>query len=672
MAIYTDEDLDESPGGGGGGGTSSSGGVADWPSTAVRYYALDPDGGSDFAAGYSDTSMATAGTLAMRTWAVLEAIIPQNGDGRQIVIGIKPRAAGATIAEDFYWRGKTGYRSVIIHGTTDFSDTATDQKVAGAVVAASGAGAGGLYTAAAGATTSVVTVNGGDTLPAELSIVGKRVRFTGNVTGALANVVNNISSVTAGAGGTLTFGNNLGSAPAVDDTFYIEHPGVVFGKVYIAGEGASSGSPIEAIAPVTTGNGFSVWGIASTTTGATSDFTVCGPMRNLNMAFCESRGGASFASFLGVGFLNMQVSAIRNQAGSAVALGTGFLAEGAFFVQDCTNVTITPMAHTDTAGSAARFIRCAAFGLGGFGSYFNLGVNLERCGWGQTPVSTQGADGSNTTDIVFGRDPNGSTTRVTRIVGVPTTGTPVAGLYLRMSNCRVSGADITGVGARAGIRIEGHGVAVSVNAVSGSSSNTGAGIDVASCLGSTLRLGEASANTVTGTLGDILIGNSIITTHASLDTTNVNDERGNTIMGLGGTVAGQATVVTNKHGSALAIGDIVRSNATTGQVVKAQGDTAANAAGPLLTMVTPPANNADGYAVPFGHGEWVNCDTGPAAAALLYLDEGTAGVATSTVPPVAATNQKRRLGHALIVSGTKARVYGSPELLAVTSDGVAP
>jgi hypothetical protein len=132
-----------------------------------------------------------------------------------------------------------------------------------------------------------------------------------------------------------------------------------------------------------------------------------------------------------------------------------------------------------------------------------------------------------------------------------------------------------------------------------------------------------------------------------------------------------ALVMTNGDGGAHAVGDVVRqSGAAT--VIKAQADTAAHAAGPLLVAVTPAAAAAVGYYIPLsGNLRLLNFDGAPTSLAIAYLSTGTAGNATTTIPALAATNQKRRLGLVEVVSGTTGITQCTPDNLAVAADGLA-
>jgi hypothetical protein len=235
----------------------------------------------------------------------------------------------------------------------------------------------------------------------------------------------------------------------------------------------------------------------------------------------------------------------------------------------------------------------------------------------------------------------------------------------------VRGVEIINQGAKPCLALGASAAGYDINDVVGSTGNT----DVGTAVGGTrnsVRIGRIEAVTVTGTLGDMRISAGAIATYAGLAFTNVVDNAGNDISGALGKVVSESVLVTNASGVTLAIGNIVRTTGVSGEVTRSLADTAANAGGDLLVMTTTPLNTALGYAVPFSAPAWVTFDAVPTPNVLSYLDEATAGVATQVVPPVAATNQKRRLGRPLRISGTLGLMTATPEMLPVTSDGVTP
>jgi hypothetical protein len=117
---------------------------------------------------------------------------------------------------------------------------------------------------------------------------------------------------------------------------------------------------------------------------------------------------------------------------------------------------------------------------------------------------------------------------------------------------------------------------------------------------------------------------------------------------------------------------VCRADAALG-MLKAKADTAAHAT--AVYGVSYSQNTVGGRVVFVNSGfVTVNFDVAPVVGDIAYLSQTNAGNATKTVPPVAATNQKLRLGIVVRVigGGTLAVVHFRPELIPVTSDGVAP
>jgi hypothetical protein len=246
----------------------------------------------------------------------------------------------------------------------------------------------------------------------------------------------------------------------------------------------------------------------------------------------------------------------------------------------------------------------------------------------------------------------------------------LAGLEIRC-NAAVRGVEIINQGAKPALTLGASAAGYDINDVVGSTGNTDVGIAVAGT-GNSVKIGRIEAVTVAGTLGDIRISSGAIATYAGLALTNVVDNVGNDISGSLGKVVSESILVTNASGVTLDIGNIVRTTGVSGEVTRSLADTAANAGGDLLVMTTTPLNTALGYAVPFGSPAWVTFDAAPTPNVLSYLDESAAGLATQVVPPQAATNQKRRLGSPLKISGTLGLMTAAPEIIPITSDGVSP
>lgn len=616
--------------------------VADWTAglASPRYFAVDSAAGSNSNLGYSDTSMAAAGALAVQTLAQLRLIVPTIGAGRTLVIAIK-----GTFAEDLVLQLQ-GYARILVRATADFVNTATEKVVCGGTTKLAGPNGNGSFSVIAGATTTLFTTSGAVTLTAEPALLGKRVRFA---TGALAGTCCTIEKNT---GTAITPDSTLAGAPALGDTFFIEEPGVTVQRVVIEGTGSSESGTSTATTSI------SIAGIATTSTSADA-WSVCGPYTVFEAAFCEQRGASGTTQlFRFEGPMQILLRRTYSDEGGTSRAPCGGRVEGTVFIRGAISVTWSSWWQVQSGGRV-QFRLCQQLGsvLSGGGAWSS--VLIQNCGGLATT-----AGGSNTVFSAVGN--NGSTTlRRARINN--------AGITVQQSSLAVRGVEALNLGANAAVVMQGLGCALAVDDLIGSTGNTGVVVDLSTGIGNQVALGTVTAITAIATGGDINLAGGAVATFAGLATTNVVDSAGNNVQGSGGAVVGPCRRYTNKDGTALAIGEIVRVSAA-GQVVRAQADTSAHNDGPLFVSVTPPANNGEGYFVAMNapH-KWVLFDAAaPAVASLAYVSPGTAGAGTVTVPAPAATNQKRRIGHVAESSGSLGLVTGSPELLTVTSDGLAP
>lgn len=223
---------------------------ADWALATTRYYAVDFVGGSDTNRGYSDASMAAAGAVAVKTLTQLKAILPANGAGRAVVIAVKGPTANTAAAisylkpdnvtlDDLDLRAYGNYRYALVRTTQDFSNTATDKVVCAPVLGQVGPNGDSSFTIAGGGTVNTFSVSAG-TLTAKPGLYAMRVRFSGNVTAALANqsrvIWKNSSS-------QIILGMDASVAPVAGDTFWVERPGVIVDQFYSpTSSGAGNGS----------------------------------------------------------------------------------------------------------------------------------------------------------------------------------------------------------------------------------------------------------------------------------------------------------------------------------------------------------------------------------------------------------------------------------------------
>jgi len=155
---------------------------------------------------------------------------------------------------------------------------------------------------------------------------------------------------------------------------------------------------------------------------------------------------------------------------------------------------------------------------------------------------------------------------------------------------------------------------------------------------------------------------------ADLAVNSIADQQGNQILVESlGNPAPQPRVKST-GASSIAVANLVRLSGLT--VVTARANTAANAAS-VMGVTSHTAASGSPVFVQNGDFVWIDFDAAPTVNAIAYLSVTTAGRATTTIPPLAATNQKLRLGHVVSVSGTLGLVAWKPEVLAVLADGLA-
>jgi hypothetical protein len=606
--------------------------IASWPTSVVRYYLVDYDHGDDVNVGYVDhTPTATDwSSSAVKTLLRASQIVPRLGAQRAVKILIKPRAGGAAYLSpdgtvDNLDLGYSMYRYVCARGTTDGTDSATDRIRCGFITAIPGPNADGSWTVTAGATASTVSVASG-TISSEPSAVLYRVRFVGNVTAALANQVR---AVWASTSTSLTFCEDTSTPAANGDQFFIEGPGVQVSKILLNGcvvGGTNTGGATIAAGIYSNFTGTQFWNHS----GGTFHLNAC----RIGGLFQMISRGAQFRTS----------STMIEADGTTVptSLGVRFEATSGFSTFAAATCVMTN-SGTVAPGHTIQCTGCQEI-QPRWGTYFAGGLQIVMSGRGG-PSSLSNLIGNFSS----------ATQRPMRIVG-PIGGT--AGLNIIDSDVNIRGVVITGMGSLPGINIS-TGSNVTIDDISGSTGNTGYGVDLTTAGNANVRAGRLTANTVTGALGDIALPGPVVLTHTGLTITNVVDTEGNQLIGTGKKTVDTCVRVTNKAGGALIIGDVVRSNGTSGQVTKAQASSDPNAAF-LGVMVTPPANNADGYMAVTGLA-WANFDGTPTAGAIAYVSPTGAGQLTTTPPG----SSKMAVGRVISVSGSTGLVRLSPDNLVV-------
>lgn len=592
--------------------------VASWAVASTRWYAVDPINGSDANAGYSDVSMAAAGLVAKKTWVGLLAVIPISGNGHTVVIAMGANTAGATYGEDLVLDGCVGYADITMVATTDFSDTATDRLLSGFVQSAVGPGGSGEWTCDVAPTVSAFTVTAG-TLPAGTAGVGKRVRFTGNVTAALANQCRAIQGNTASVVTLLT---DLSVSPAAGDTFFIEGPGVLFTNVRLAGVHAR-GSVI-------------LRGVASTALFRIVD---CGGVNGVTIGGCESATAVIFRSCIS----SFTVSTAPGPGGS---VGMGLRAVTTLDITDVRSLTLGGLAVL--TATTIRGVR----EMSQTGAVFRGNVSFQACGGALGTSSSFG--------FQFGRASAGS--RDTLIDGGHIVIQGVVGLFQNIV--------IQNAGASAAIIVDNcEGNNCTFVSVTGSTGNTARGFSAFSA--SFDGIYRFTTTTVTGTSGDALVGNaSTALSWSDLALTNVIDAAGNNYIGSAGVIV-TAAHQANNAGVALAPGEIVRSSGTSDTVTSATGNSATIGDSSFVGVVLNTCTSAQKPLIVAAGYAYCKFDGAPTVGAIAYLSPGTIRTLTTTVPAVAANNNRLRVGRVVSASGSTGIVALAPETLAIVATGTA-
>lgn len=646
--------------------------VASWPITTTRFYAVDYDNGNDTNAGFSDVSMAAAGLVAVKTLERVAELIPSNGAGRRLVLAIARRAGGVPLRNPantadgvLNLRGKGNYAGLVVRGTATeptaasvaFDNSTGDRIYCGGQIVP-GTNAPG-YEPTAGVTSSVIPCQlaggGAAGLGAEPAIVGKRLRFdAATTTVALRNVCRAVYGNTASQ---ITVDENLPATPALTDKFYLEEPGVAWGTTTL-GEGTYQTFDV----PSVTTMGIALVGMRSDLALATGDvLAVTGLMSVLHVAFCDWKA-TSLTGLRIRGATNVNIRpTYTDEAGNFLSVGPSLRTAGGLNIQDCATCQI----RAQTALRRLTVQRVPFLSLFGTASYWKEGALFEACGDSANAVTTGGS--------VIG-DNSVTAMRSLRVAG---TAAGVPALALLSTGCNIRGVTFENVGAQPLIRLQNMGQCVAVNDCDGASGNTGAGVDMQGSRWTTLLAGQLVPNTWVVAAGqDYVLGGPTPYTQAETIRGMCFDSGGCRILSGKGTWEPVPEFGRNDGTADIPSYRIVR---ITGVVAgspatrQSRADTAANAAG--VVGVTQNASTAVGnspQAIVTHGSSWIEFDgAGPSSVgALVYQSVTTDGLASTTVPPAAGTNQKRRVGILCEISGILGRVQLTPQLLATLADGL--
>lgn len=609
--------------------------IANWPLTQAGYFALDYDNGDDDNLGFSTVSMATAGLAPLKTAEELQLRVPPIGKNRDLVIAIKPRAAGATYrdkadAEDARLKlVLDGYRVIQMRGVPDFADLLADRGKSAAVQFLVGPNIDGSFTITAPSGARSFSIAAG-ALTVEPALSGMRVRWKGNATPAIADAM---TVIVRNGASTFVVAETPPAPPVAGDEFFIEQPAVAFKELSLSFDNLAD-EQVPVIVGLRAADPASLSGISGGGVGSTS------------VGFCHFAGRLNPYGHT----LDVRGTYADTINGGNVLTGAGLRVAGVF----TPSVRSAYLTRSALLGSLNQL----AFTTG----MFDIGAGCVIRN--SLAIRSSGAQASEATPS-FGNVGRGASTVLEPLRLVSTN------LLLEGTSSKVNGVTVEGATGPA-IKVKGDSAAVNVSNVSnGGAANTDVGIDVAECTRAVVVLDKEGPVTVTGTLGDIRLADGSIVPYTHVAKISAKDTAGNKIIGTGEDSVGNVRKGTNDGTVAALFGQIVR---ITGDdlMTPAEADTPSNADSVwgVLQAAALDAPAGDSAVIVDGHA-LVKFDADPTAGAIAYLSEANPGNARDTTPPVAATNQKLRLGR--VVKAFPGEALGIVSLnldpLPVTADG---
>ena len=486
--------------GSGGASSSSSSSLsslqASW--SAWRYYLLDYTGGSDTNDGYIDGA---AGLTidptgkAIKTAERLRAIMPSIGNGKNVAILVKNRADGSNylkqdgVTEDrLDFSGVFGYGQFILRASSDLTNSTTDKFKLGHITSDAGPNADGSWTVAS-ATNASLTVAAG-TLPAETTIIGRRVRFKGNVSVGLANKCYYINDNTSSA---LSPGSNFSPTPAAGDEFFIEKPGAAF-------VGFVPPAYLNSIeVPVCVGFKF---------TGSASRDVYTGTTQ-IRFVACELSASTANSVLNGGGDTPRLVYIVNfysDESGVLFTVGVGARSASPMTITAANEILTRGLAILNTGDSTFN-ARGGGSIIGGFGSYFAGRINVTG------PVAL----GGNSTLCP----------RLVRLFGSVRLSTTNA-IKTHVTAQRLSFSVASG--SAFALSTVGH--TITVNECSGTAAD--AAVDITTGVSNEVQWALSSANTIVGALGDVKTVGNVYTPFSQIANSDLIDTRSNRVVGSAG------------------------------------------------------------------------------------------------------------------------------------------
>lgn len=636
--------------------------IAKWDIALVRYFLVDYDGGSDSNLGYVD---AAAGSTIVPTGKALKTLeqlminFPKIGNGRSAVIMIKPRSAGAIYkrkdgsTDDYLdFAGVLGYKLLVRRGSTDLTNSTTDRILCGGLTALAGPGGSEEWTCASGCTSSLIITASGS-LTAEPGIIGKRVRFTGNVTAGLANKCWFISANTTSQ---ITPGSALSPVPAAGDTFYIEQPGV---QISSFSEVRDTTGTVENSSVIV--NSHSLVGVGVSNTSANKFNIGSGAAHSF---IEQTASGCTVTSIGSEGPVLLSIAATYyDEAFNLVTTGAGLRSAGGLKLRSSSKASSLAIIGSTEVEVGNHTVRTSSGSgdvlVGGGGSYFRGSVTWSG--------GSQGSVAASPSNNMFG---GSDSTYPARCIA---SSTSTKGFYFLGGNTQV-----------AYCKFEGN---RSANCIDVDLKATNSSLCVTNCTGNTNGYAGAgiglhgknniffldSTNTVTGGSGDVTLTASFYFSHSHFQRSTVVDDQNNFIAWLGETY--QAKVSPSQRFTAngnISVYHVVRLDTGSNNIVHAQADSEANSTGVIGVSLNAPNSGDRSLVVVSGYAVCQFGSDPSAGPAIVYLDPTTPGHCTTTPPVVSGTNQKLRIGKLVRPFGSStglAIVKLQPELLPILADG---
>lgn len=636
---------------------------AAWPIANARYYAVDGVNGDDTRAGFSDTSMADAGTKALKTLAALALIFPKLGNGRKVVIVI---ANGGLNTLETYADTLTGILISVsgyaaqcplvratgtnaTAGSVAFSNDTNERTLCGGILVP-GLNAAG-YNPVAGLSTTAIKCQlvgtGAPAFPAEPAApLGWRIRFgIGTATTALQGVCRTILQVSTD---TLTLLTALPATPSLTDVFYVEQAGVAVpaSTVNVA---TANNTGLQLVGITFTGTLTSRYGPLRLT------FCSCPVLSTLNSNITTSPtfsdenaitsyligGGCVVTTSLSISGGRVSLAPVFNMGTSSISYPGAFSWASGYSRSQITLAGYTgsdSVALTNSIGANSTAIgynpplRCS-----GVGDSNSQGIQIRAGAWSIQTVDFQGFD-----------------------IGIVPTG--MCDLSITWGLSGPTGTFGTSF----------------LNLTPAFNSRIMLAVPPAGPTGITSGLGDIAFYThpPAGAPAPASISYMPLSTFLVTDIGSFTDAQGNRCMGgFTATVSNyynQATPVTsigviNVTGADIPQHSLVQISTTSGafpSATLAQADTAAHCAGVIGYAVSPIPN--DGYGLVVTSGEYlpVTFDATPSVGAQVFVSQTVAGQATA-FPATGGALQTFRIG-SLLGPVTSSQIHFSPANAAVS------